>query len=356
MALDIVATTSNLDEYAGAQKVLLDIHNGIKHRYNCKILGFIPFEKVHPKYKIPATEYVKFGNPFYLNNKILLVHARNLMAVIWVIKRIFFLNTKIIYIAHNVYDTHKNISFFPRNIVSISKKVTENLLGYFNLKNRDITLIYNGIKDEGEAQPAISFKQSAKIKILYPARVIDVKRQLMIVDKLKGKLHKDIEILFAGYGPDLAQLQEKCKDDENFTALGFVDGVNELIKQVDFLMLFSVQEGLPISLIEGIMHGKPLLVNNVGGNLEIGVPGVNGIELAEDWDDLAVKLNSLINLPVDEYTKMSVESRARYEKMFTYNAMLNSYTKLIDSFQPQPLLNTYRGSTEKQTPKVYTAE
>ena len=352
MALDIIATTSNLDEYGGAQKVLLDIHNGIKHQYNCKVLGFIPFEKVHPKYKIPASEYVKFGNPFYLNNKILLVHARNLMAVIWLIKRIFFLNTRIIYIAHNVYDNHKNISFFPYHIVSISKKVTENLLGYFGLKNRKITLIYNGIRDEGESQPAISFKQNSKIRILYPARVIDIKRQLLVVDHLKGKLHPDIEILFAGHGPDLAQLQEKCYNSANFKALGFVEGVNELIKQVDFLMLFSVQEGLPIALIEGIMHGKPLLVNDIGGNLEIGIPGVNGIELSENWDGVAGSLNSLVNLSVNDYTEMSKQSRTRYEQMFTYQAMLDGYNRLIDSVQPQPSAPTYHNNTDN-TSKTY---
>lgn len=356
MALDIVATTSYLGEYAGAQKVLLDIHNGIKHKYNCKILGFIPYQKVHPKYKIPVSEYVKFGNPFYLNNKILLVHARNVMALIMVIKRIFFLNTRIIYIAHNVYDTHKNISFFPYNIVSISKKVTENLLGYFGLKKRNITVIYNGIKDEATGKPQISFKRDGKIRILYSARVIDVKRQLLIVEHLKGKLHADIEILFAGDGPDLTLLQEKCKDSANFKALGFVDGVNELVQQADFLMLYSVQEGLPISLIEGTMYGKPLLVNDIGGNLEIGVPGVNGIELTENWDMLANQLNDLANLSVDDYKKMSVNSRARYEKMFTYEAMLNNYIALIDSLQPQSSSKTYQNNSGKHIKNVYTAE
>ncbi|AYL95783.1 glycosyltransferase family 4 protein [Mucilaginibacter celer] len=331
MALDIVATTSDLDVYGGAQKVLLDIHNGIKHKYNCKILGFVPFQKLHPKYKIPENEYVKFCNPFYLNDKILLVHARNIMAVMMIIKRLFFLNTRIIYIAHNVYDTHKNISFFPYQIVSISKKVTENLLHYFRLKNRNITLIYNGIKDEAEVYSTITFKKQQKIKILYSARVIDVKRQLLIVEHLKGKLHPDIELLFAGHGPDLPMLTESCKDLPNFKALGFVEGVNDLVKQVDFLMLFSVQEGLPIALIEGIMHGKPLLVNDIGGNLEIGVPGYNGIELNENWDELAGALNSLVDLPVADYEKMSINSRTRYEIMFKYDAMLQKYIELIES-------------------------
>ena len=331
MALEILSTTSDLDEYAGAQKVLLDLHNGIKAKYNCKILGFTKFEELHPKYGIKQAEYVKFANPFYLNNKILLVHARNIMALIMVIKRVFFLNTRIIYIAHNVYSTHKNFSFFPRDIVSISKKVTDNLLTYFNLKNRNIILIYNGIKDEGGINSVESFKTGQKIRILYSARIIDIKRQLLIVDHLKGKLHPDIEILFAGEGPDYNQLVEKCNKTTNFQALGFVEHVNELVKKVDFLMLFSVQEGLPISLLEGIMHGKPLLVNDVGGNLEIGVPGFNGIELTEDWNGLADTINSLVNLSVKDYRQMSKNSRKHYEAMFTYEVMINNYTRLIDS-------------------------
>jgi glycosyltransferase involved in cell wall biosynthesis len=331
MALEILSTTSDLNEYGGAQKVLLDLHNGIKHKYNCKILGFTEFEKLHPKYGIKQAEYVKFANPFYLNNKILLVHARNIMALIMVIKRLFFLNTRIVYIAHNVYSTHKHFSFFPCDIVSISKKVTHNLLTYFNLKNRKITLIYNGIKDQGEANPVVTFKKQQTISILYSARVIDVKRQLLIVNHLKGKLHPDIEIVFAGKGPDYDELVEKCNDTTNFKALGFVEHVDELVKQVDFLMLFSTQEGLPISLIEGIMHGKPLLVNDVGGNLEIGVPDFNGTELTDDWNGLADKINSIVNLSVKDYQLMSQNSRKHYEAMFTYNVMIDNYIKLIDS-------------------------
>ncbi|QEC79472.1 glycosyltransferase family 4 protein [Mucilaginibacter ginsenosidivorax] len=331
MALEILSTTSDLNEYGGAQKVLLDLHNGIKHKYNCKILGFIEFEKLHPKYGIRQAEYVKFANPFYLNNKILLVHARNIMALIMVIKRMFFLNTRIVYIAHNVYNTHKHFSFFPCDIVSISKKVTHNLLNYFNLKNRKITLIYNGVKDQGDANPVVTFKKQQTIRILYSARVIDVKRQLLIVNQLKGKLHPDIQIVFAGKGPDYDQLVEKCSDATNFKALGFVEHVDELVKQVDFLMLFSTQEGLPISLIEGIMHGKPLLVNDVGGNLEIGVPNFNGIELTDDWNELADKINSIVDLSVENYQLMSQNSRKHYEAMFTYNVMIDNYIKLIDS-------------------------
>jgi len=333
MALKIISITSDLDHFGGAQKVLLDVHEGLKRKYDAQILGFQKFEDLHPKYQIQESEYIKFCNPFFLNDKLLIVHARNVMAFIVVIKRLFFLNTKILYVAHNVYSTHKNISFFPDNLISISKKVTDNLITYFKLKNRKITLIYNGIKDEGKKNSAPAFRKNNKITILYSGRVNDVKRQLQIVDNLKNKLHPDIEIHFAGTGPDYDELVEKCRDTTNFKSLGFVENVNELVIQADFLMLFSIQEGLPISLIEGAMHGKPLLVNDVGGNLEIGIPGVNGIELSDDWESLASTLNKLLTLSQEEYLQMSQNSRSRYEQMFTYENMITNYVEIIEAMQ-----------------------
>ena len=199
------------------------------------------------------------------------------------------------------------------------------------MQDRKINLIYNGIADTSSTDLPLLFKKRKKISIVYSARVNDVKRQLLIVDHLKNKLHKDIEIQFAGKGPDFEVLEAKCKNTANFKALGFVENVDELVKQADFLMLFSTQEGLPISLIEGIMHGKPLLVNDVGGNLEIGVPNFNAIELRENWDSLADTINSIAELTVADYQRMSTNSRKHYEKMFTYNTMVSAYVRLIDA-------------------------
>ncbi|WP_183558398.1 glycosyltransferase family 4 protein [Mucilaginibacter sp. SP1R1] len=325
---EVISVTTNLGRFGGAQKVLMDVHEGLRTEYDAKILGFQDFRDLHPKYGIRSSEYIRFNNPFYLNNKILIVHARNVMAFIMVLKRLFFLNTKILYVSHNVYHNHRRISFFPDDIISISQKVTGNLLDYFKLKNRRVRLIYNGIRDE--VFPARrSYREDGRIVILYSARVNAVKRQLELVERLSGKLHPGLSIQFAGSGPDYEVLKEKCSGTENFMALGFVENVHELVSHADYLMLFSVQEGLPISLIEGIMHGKPLLVNDVGGNFEIGIPGLNGIALEEDWDVLAETLNGLISLPATTYSRMSRHSRERYETMFTYDDMVANYLNVI---------------------------
>jgi glycosyltransferase involved in cell wall biosynthesis len=329
MAVEILSIAKDLHLFGGQEKVLMDVHEGIKTTYNAKVLGFTRYEKLHPKYKISRAEYVRLKNPLDLNNKIVIVHGRNVMSILMVLKRVFFLNTKFIYVHHNVYDNLKTFSFFPEHIVSISGKVTENLTDYFGVKKENIQLIYNGIRSTLVNRPAKSNNEKDSIIILYAARVNGVKRQLEIVDQLNGKLHPKIEIRFAGTGPDLERLTEKCQNAQNFKALGFVDDTNEAIAQADYLMLYSKQEGLPITLIEGAQHGKPLLINDVGGNAEIGIPGVNGILLNNSWDDLANTLNGLCNVTDDEYLRMSGNSRMRYEEMFTYDKMINSYIHKI---------------------------
>jgi glycosyltransferase involved in cell wall biosynthesis len=329
MTTEILSLTVDMDHFGGAQKVMMDVHNGIKTKFNAKVLGFNKFQDLHPKYNIKQDEYVRFTNPFYLNNKVLIVHSRNIMAIIMIVKWVFLLNTRILYVHHNVYSTLKWASFFPKDIISISQKVTENLLGYFNLKKRNIELIYNGIKDEGNDE--VGNNKNDKIIILYSARINSVKRQLQLVDFLAGKLHPSIEIHFAGTGPDFDQLNEKCKGLENFKVLGFVNNTKEVILNSHYLMLFSIQEGLPISLIEGAMYGKPLLVNDVGGNIEIGLPGKNGIKLSEDWNDLPEMLNSLVLIDSQEYKTKCIYSRERYKEMFTYDKMISNYCKRLET-------------------------
>ncbi|MDB5004488.1 MAG: glycosyltransferase [Mucilaginibacter sp.] len=330
MAVEILSTAKDLHLYGGQEKVLVDVHEGIKANYNAKVLGFVRYEKIHPKYKISKSEYVRLKNPWDLNNKIVIVHGRNVMTILMVLKRIFFLNTKFIYVHHNVYNNLKAFSFFPKDVVSISGKVTENLTDYFGVKEKNIQLIYNGIKPTPANKLAKSNNKKDSIIILYAARVNGVKRQLEIVGQLSGKLNPKIEIHFAGMGPDLEKLKERCQKTKNFKALGFVDDTNEAIAQADYLMLYSKQEGLPITLIEGALHGKPLLVNDVGGNAEIGIPGVNGILLNEDWASLANTLNGLCDIPEEEYLRMANNSRGRYEEMFTYDKMINSYKNKIE--------------------------
>jgi glycosyltransferase involved in cell wall biosynthesis len=327
----IISITTNLSRYGGAQKVLMDVHNGLKIKYDCIVTGRQKFEDLHPKYAINRNEYVEFS-PSLLKNNIVLVHARNIIPFIVVLNKLLFLDAKIIYVSHNVYNTHKIVTIFPKNIVSISHKVTQNLVDYFKVKNKNITLIYNGIEDTfDQKRQARGYKENGVIKILYPARVNSVKRQLQVVENLKGKIAPNIKLYFAGVGEDFDKLKQICKDSDNFIPLGFVNNMEKLIVGYDYLMLYSIQEGLPIALLEGVMSKRPLLVNDVGGNLEIGVPGYNGIELKDSWEYLSKQINGLNNITEAYYNEMSENSRSLYLEKFQYDIMIDKYSDLIET-------------------------
>ncbi|WP_300599204.1 glycosyltransferase family 4 protein [Niabella sp.] len=328
----VISITTNLSRYGGAQKVLMDVHNGLKGQFNCLVTGRQAFEQLHPKYQIAAEEYILF-HPRVLKNNIVLVHARNLIPFIVFLNKLLRLNARVIYISHNVYRTYRRLTFFPENIVSISQKVTQNLENYFKVKGKKITLIYNGIRDTAGIPEAAGrqYKQQDAIKILYPARVNQVKRQLQIVNRLKDKIAANIEIHFAGAGEDLEALKQCCDGLPNFKVLGFVNDMERLIPGYDYLMLYSVQEGLPIALLEGIMHGKPLLVNDVGGNLEIGVPQFNAIRLEDGWEGLGTQINGLNDVTGLQYAEMAANSRSHFLARFQYGQMIKEYEQLINT-------------------------
>ncbi|RXG12921.1 glycosyltransferase involved in cell wall biosynthesis [Leeuwenhoekiella aestuarii] len=329
--MNIISITTNLSRYGGAQKVLMDLHNGLKSDYDCEIVGFQDFGKLHPKYAIEADEYKKFSIKV-LRNKLIIVHARNVIPLIVLLNKVLFLNSKIIYVSHNVYNTYNLLTFLPEVIVSISKKVTVNLIDYFNVEKKNIHLIYNGIVDHYKSENLERiYKEDDTIRILYPARVNSVKRQLRVVEALKGKLDHNIQIHFAGTGDDFKDLQELCVNSINFIALGFVEDLEYRIVNYDYIMLFSEQEGLPLSLLEGIMCKKPIIANDVGGNLEIGIPGYNGIELIENWDSLAEQLNNLNSIEKNQYDLMSERSRELFLKKFRMEIMVEQYSQLIQT-------------------------
>ena len=121
------------------------------------------------------------------------------------------------------------------------------------------------------------------------------------------------------------------KDSSNFSALGFRDNIVSLLADYDYVMLFSEKEGLPITLIEGAMCYKPLIVNDIGGCLEIGIPSENAF-YAKDWDALKLILNTLEFVPSTEYERMALRSRQIYEDKFSYDMMLEKYVGLIQRF------------------------
>ena len=298
----VFSFNSELHTVSGVQKVVLSIHNALKDEYSAKVVGLKSYSEVNPNLGIKEEEYVKWRNPFMFKHSVVFVHERKFLALFWLLNLLFFLRTKVVYVHHNMLYGHRFSTMLPQYIVAISDPGIRNLTEYFHAPIRHIH-----------------------------KRINSVKRQLTIVEKLRGKIDARIQIDFAGIGPLYEELKNCLRRDDNqFHSIGFVDDIPARMLEYDYVMLFSKHEGLPISLIEATMTGTPIICNDVGGNVEIGHVGENAF-VADDWDALIETLNSLPELPAKEYEKMCKASRAIYEKHFTYSIFKKNYLDLVKS-------------------------
>lgn len=326
--MKLFSFNSELTKVTGVQKVLLDIHHAVSGTYNAKIVGTVPYWKVNKNHGIVQDEYVQFKNPFMFYNSIVIVHERKFLLMFWLLNHLFFQRIRLVYVHHNVFSSHRRLSIMPDVVVAISDEGVENLIKYFHVPVENIHKIYNCVVDV-HPSPRIPEHKDI-VTLLYPARINKVKRQVEVVRHLKDKLDRRIHILFAGEGPYYQDLQMEIGDDARFKSLGFRSDVTALLQKCDYMMLFSSQEGLPITLIEAAMCGTPIVCNNVGGNCEIAYPGKNAF-IANDWDELAKRLNCLLDVSPEEYKEMSENSRRIYEDSFTFDRFKDSYLALLST-------------------------
>jgi glycosyltransferase involved in cell wall biosynthesis len=312
----------------GVEKVMLDIHRAVKGEYEAQIVGNIPYDKVRPEHNIKKDEYVQKKSWLMFRNSIVVVHERKLLWVFWLLNHLLFQRIKIVYIHHNIFHNHKFTTILPKTIVAIADSGIKNLTEFFGVTKSNIHKIYNCVADEYEVPHPPVHRDN--ITLLLPGRINNQKQQLEIVRQLSGKLDPRIKILFAGDGPMLEELKTVCKGNNSFDVLGFRNDVKELLKNIDFMFLFSVHEGLPITLIEATMVGMPIICNGVGGNSEICNNGENGWVI-NDWDELIKVLNSLPGITEDQYQRMCKKSRDIYKKNFTFDLFKRNYLKLLAS-------------------------
>lgn len=320
---------TELYKVTGIQRVLLDIQEALRDDFEAKIVGNIPYGKVNGSLGISGDDYLRFRNPFMFRNSIVIIHERRLLPLMWLLGHIPGFNLKCVYVHHNELYGNKRLSLFPENIVAISDAGIRNLTDYFGVSPANITKIHNCVR---ETFPDVSRTKKFdpnNITILYPARINSVKRQIEIVNHLKGKLDPRVRILFAGTGPQYEELEKLCRDCDQFKALGFRDDIPSLMGQCDFMMLFSKHEGLPISLIEASQIGLPAICNNVGGNTEIVKDNVNGI-VVDDWDNLIAALNHLSDTKQSDMDMMARQGKKIYENNFNFGIFKRKYCDLIN--------------------------
>lgn len=149
-----------------------------------------------------------------------------------------------------------------------------------------------------------------------------------VIKALAGIDHKKIKYLICGSGElesHLRQLIKNLRLENVVQLLGYRKDIPELLTISDIFIFPSLREGLPMSLMEAMAAGMPVIVSSIRGNVDLISDGENGylfnscnvkrcqrlIEyLAEDSSQLEMfKKNNL--LKVQKYKKSVTKNKLR---------------------------------------------
>lgn len=235
----------------------------------------------------------------------------------------------------------KNKQFFYRKVEKWIGKITKKVITVCDydrtlalqhqvLPSTKLETIHNGVMDQ--SNPKNPLVPTEMVKILMVARFDIPKKHLELLEALSLMKELNWYMIFAGDG----RLKEQCAQyvqehnmGHKVTFLGNHSNVSELLMDADIFVLTSSWEGLPLSILEAMAHGLPIVASNVGGVREAVRSSENGFLIHHNLPEL---LSILIENPLLR-KKMGKKSREIYETSFTFERMYHktflTYKNLI---------------------------
>jgi len=187
-----------------------------------------------------------------------------------------------------------------------------------------IRVVYNGVPieqfDEESGTP--DDERRSRPTVLAVARLHPQKGLNYLLNA--ATLVPQARFLVAGEGPARVELDEEARKlglGDRFQFLGHRDDVSGLLQAADVFVLPSLYEGLPVSVLEAMAAGTPVVATAVGGTDEVVVHGESGILVPpRDSDALAGAMREVIS-DVALARRLIAGGKARVRDKFSADAV-----------------------------------
>lgn len=239
---------------------------------------------------------------------------------------------------HNL-DTWKNRFHFwaDRWLAKTNKRmifVSESVRDFYHQKlislNGKAKVLYNGI-DLAKFKNK-EFKRHVEI-IGIVGRLVPQKLHQDFIDAieiLKGK-GKHVTGLIVGDGPLRKKLEEqvlKKKLTDHIKFSGFVTHMDEVYQMMDLFVLCSSREGFPMTILEAMASGVPVISTNVGGVSECIQEGENGLLVPSGKPNLLAEAILKIIENKELRKKIVLNARKQIEEHFNLDKMIGEHQVL----------------------------
>lgn len=170
------------------------------------------------------------------------------------------------------------LSHYFHRVVTVSKDIKETLENNYGFRKGNISVIQNGI----EVQKMQRMKDNGGTFVIGSAgRLSPVKDYPFMIEISKEvqKMTNHIRFQLAGSGPEWPKLHgmiDRYSLSDVFELKGHVDNIADFYRELDLYINTSFHEGIPMSILEAMVQGIPIVAPRVGGLAEIIDDGVQG--------------------------------------------------------------------------------
>ncbi len=246
-------------------------------------------------------------------------------------------------------------------IIAVSKETKEDVLNHFNVDEKKIQVIYNGINLEQyqKTTDTNALKRHQvdleKPYVLFVGRITQQKGIIHLVNAIKY-IHPDTQVVLCAGAPDTKEIEAEMelavhnvqKDRNN------VIWIDEMLDKASVIQLYShatvfccpsIYEPFGIINIEAMACGTPVVASAVGGIKEVVVPNETGILVAVEQQkeapfepvdpdqfskDLAKGINKIVSNP-ELQKRLAAAGRKRVEDHFDWKAIARQTADLYST-------------------------
>jgi glycosyltransferase involved in cell wall biosynthesis len=219
-------------------------------------------------------------------------------------------------------------------LVAVSEQVRDDLVRLGVAPTERIEVIRLGIDLERRTRTTPLQRERIRAELgvdeegclaLWVGRMTEIKRVDLLLEAL-ARTNAAVTLALLGDGPLRESLEERARELgvlERCRFVGFREDVGPYLAGADLVVLTSANEGTPVSLIEALAAGRPVVSTDVGGVRDVVADGETGL-LVPSGDAKAVAA-AIDRLASDPTLRAAMGERGREDVVARY-----SVARLLD--------------------------